>query len=292
MDDTSLSVRVEASSGDRPWIVLCNAVGVPHAIFDRLVDTLADAFSVVCWQTSLTEGDEPHGSPRFLTVDEQAAEATRILHRLGVTGFTGVSWCSGTEILYRLSRHPAFHVHGHCCLNGAFNLGADGPSSDWENTVEPLFHVLSTRPETVQGVSAMLKSAATAATEGGDPALEFPYSTPERLVGYAAQCLAMKQGRTLKGFVESEFTGLYLAGSDDAVQAPAISRRAADLSGSAFELVPGGGHAMMADVQEVCDRVRRYCELVSPRPRPGEPGPGEPRPGGPHPGERHPGGRP
>lgn len=266
MDGTSLSVRVESSARDRPWVVLCNAVGVPYAIFDRLVDTLSDAFSVVCWQTSLTEGDEPHGSPRHLGVDEQTAEVTRILQSLGVAGFTGVSWCSGTEILYRLSRDRAFHVHGHCCLNGAFNLGGDGPDSDWENTVEPLFHILSTRPETVRGVSAMLESAAAAATEGGDPALGFPYSTPERLVGYAAQCLAMKQGRTLKGFVESECNGLYLAGSEDAVQAAAISRRVAELSGSAFELVEGGGHAMMADDQPVCDRVRRYCELVSLRP--------------------------
>ncbi|MGP4025925.1 hypothetical protein [Actinomadura sp. 3N407] len=267
MDSTTLSVRVESSAEDRPWVVLCNTVGVPHAIFDRLVDTLASAFSVMCWQTPLTEGDKPHGNPRLLTVEEQTAEVTRVLHRLGVTSLTGVSWCSGTEILHRLSLDGAFHLHGHCCLNGAFNLGEDGPSSDWENTVEPLFEVLSTRPETVQGVSAMLKSAAIAATEGGDPALEFPYSTPERLVGYASQCLAMKRGRTLKGFVESESTGLYLAGSQDAVQAPAISRRAADLSGSAFELFEGGAHAMMADMQKVCDRVRHYCELVSPWPR-------------------------
>lgn len=269
MDGTSLSVRVESSAPDRPWVVLCNAVGVPYAVFDRLVDTLADAFSVVCWQTSLTEGDEPHGGPRHLGVDEQTAEVTQVLRGLGVTGFTGVSWCSGTEVLYRLSRDSAFQVYGHCCLNGAFNLGVDGPSSDWENTVEPLFHILSTRPETVRGVSAMLESAAAAATEGGDPALGFPYSTPERLVGYAAQCLAMKRGRTLKGFVESESTGLFLAGSEDAVQAAAISRRAADLSGAAFELVDGGGHAMMADDQSVCDRVRRYCEVVCPPPRPG-----------------------
>ncbi|MFD0685876.1 alpha/beta fold hydrolase [Actinomadura fibrosa] len=269
MDRTSLSVRVESAGPERPWIVICNAVGVPHAVFDRLVGTLAGAFSVVCWQTSLTEGDEPHGTPRFLTVDEQTAEVAGILHRLRITEFTGVSWCSGTEILYRLSRDEAFRVHGHCCVNGAFNLGADGPSSDWENTVEPLFHVLSTRPETVQGVSAMLNSAATAATEGGDPALQFPYSTPERLVGYAAQCLAMKRGRTLHGFVESEHTGLYLAGSKDAVQAPAISERAAELSGAGFERVEGGDHAMMAGMQRVCDRVRRYCELVVARPVPG-----------------------
>jgi len=262
LDSEFLSIRVE-SSANRPWAVLCNAVGVPHTIFDRLLETLAGSFSVLCWSTSLTEDDAPHGRPLHLTVEEQTAEVTRVLQRMSVAEFTGVSWCSGTEILHRLSCDGAFDVLGHCCINGAFNLGPDGPASEWESSVEPIFKLLSTRPETLPGVSSLLQAAASTATEGGDPALGFPYSTPERLVGYAAQCLAMKQSRTLEGFVKSRSAGLYLAGSEDAVQPPAIGRHAAHLSASSFEQIDRGGHAMMADIQAVCDRVRHYCEAVS-----------------------------
>jgi hypothetical protein len=125
--------------------------------------------------------------------------------------------------------------------------------------------LVSTRPETLAGLSALLKAAADAAAEGGgdDPALLFPYSTPERVVGYAAQCLEMKRSRTPAGFVRSEKVGLYLSGSADAVQPPAISRQAARLSASEYELIGGGGHAMMANLQQVCDRVRIYCEAVA-----------------------------
>jgi hypothetical protein len=258
-------MRVEFSAR-QPWVILCNTVGVPHTIFDRLLGTLAGSFSVLCWSTSLTEKDAPHGRPLNLTVEEQTMEVTQILQRLAVDEFIGISWCSGTEILHRLSRHGAFRVLGHCCINGAFNLGPDGPSSDWESTVEPIFQLLCTRPDTVHGVSTLLQSAAATATEGGDPALGFPYSTPERVVGYASQCLEMKRSRTFEGFVDSLSVGLYLSGSDDAVQSPAIARKAAHMSASSFELVEGGGHAMMADTQRVCDRVRRYCEAVSSQP--------------------------
>lgn len=262
MPDTRLSTRVESAAGG-PWVVLCNAVGVPHAIFDRLVATLAGEFRVLCWATPLTERDEPHGRPVRLAVDEQLAEVTGVLRGLGIREFTGVSWCSGTEVLYRLSRGGEFGVRGHCCVNGAFNLGPDGPSSPWEAAVEPIFRLICTRDDVLAGAAALLQSAAAAATEGGDPALAFPYSTPERLTGYAAQCLAMRHGRTARGFVESADVGLYLSGSADAVQPPAVSLRAAELAGSRFELIEGGGHAMMADAQPVCDRLREYCEAVS-----------------------------
>ncbi|WP_329521942.1 hypothetical protein [Spirillospora sp. NBC_01491] len=263
MDSAFLTMRVAAPE-HRPWVVVCNTVGVPDTVFDRLVATLADSHSVLTWSTSLTENDEPHGRPVGLATGDLVTAVTEFLHGLGVVEFTGVSWCSGTEILHRLSRSGEFRVVGHCCINGAFNLGPDGPSSDWENTVEPLFRLIGARPDALPGVSALLNSAADAATEGGDPALGFPYSTPERISGYAAQCLEMKRSRTLAGFVDSQRTGLYLSGSEDAVQAPAIARRAAELSASSFELVEGGHHAMMADTQRVCDRVREYCEAVAP----------------------------
>lgn len=258
MASALLSMRVEFSAG-RPWVVLCNTVGVPHTIFDRLLRTLAGSFSVLCWATSLTEKDAPHGRPLELTVAEQALEVTQTLRRLAVQEFIGVSWCSGTEILHRLSRYSAFRVLGHCCINGAFNLGPGGPSSDWENTVEPIFRLVCTQASVLPGVSALLQAAAAAPAESGDPALAFPFSTPERVIGYASQCLEMKRSRTFEGFVDSLSAGLYLSGSADAVQPPAVSRKAARLSASSFELVEGGGHAMMADTQRVCDRVREYC---------------------------------
>lgn len=245
-----------------PWVVICNTVGVPHTVFDRLLATLAGAFPALCWSTMLTEDDAPHGRPLTVTVEQQTAQVARGLRRLGVEEFIGVSWCSGTEILHRLSRDDSFRVLGHCCINGAFNLGPAGPCSEWENTVEPVFTMLSARPEVLPGVSGLLQAAAAAATEGGNPALAFPYSTPERVVGYAAQCLEMKRARTLEAVIRSGRPGLYLSGSMDKVQAPAISRRAAELAAGTFELVDGGSHAMMADSQRVCDRVRRYCEAI------------------------------
>ncbi|MEV6976576.1 hypothetical protein [Kitasatospora sp. NPDC093806] len=256
--NTAMSFRVEASAG-RPWVVLCNTVGVPHAVFDRLLAELAGSFSVVCWSTSLTERDEPAGKPVELTVEEQTAEVTERLKSFGVREFVGVSWCSGTEILYRLSQHEAFRVLGHCCLNPAFNLGPEGPCSEWERSIEPIFQVLCDRPEVLPGVSALLGAAAASATRGGDPSLAFPYSTPERVLGYAAQCLGMKRGRTFEGFVRSVGPGLYLAGSADEVQPFAVSRTAAQRSGAGFELIDGGHHAMVADLPEVSARVREYC---------------------------------
>lgn len=265
MEPAHLDVRAEYAA-DRPWVVVCNTVGVPHAVFDRLLDTLADSFSVLCWSTALTEGGAPHGRPLAPTAEELVAEATRTLRRSAVREFVGISWCSGTEILHRLSRSGDFRVTGHCCVNGAFNLGPDGPSSDWERGVEPLFRRILARPEILPGVSTLLKASAETATEGGHPALEFPYSTPERVLGYAAQCLEMKRSRTFEGFVDSDHRGLYLSGSQDGVQPSAVSRTAAARSGATFEAVEGGRHAMMADFPRVCERLRQYCEAVSPRP--------------------------
>ncbi|MBT2208335.1 MULTISPECIES: alpha/beta fold hydrolase [Actinomadura] len=265
MSSAHLDVRADAAPG-LPWVVVCNTVGVPHTVFDRLAATLAGRFSVLRWSTGLTERDAPHGRPLDLTVDAHAEEAARLLRKHGVTEFVGVSWCSGTEILHRLSRGGDAAVRGFCCVNGAFDLGPDGPSSGWEGTVEPLFQVIRSRPESVEGVSALLRTAADTAAEGGDPALRFPYSTPERLIGYAGQCLEMKRSRTAMGFVRSLAPGLYLSGSADGVQPPAVTEAAARLSGSPFELVEGGGHAMMAGSQAVCDRIRAYCETVPPGP--------------------------
>jgi hypothetical protein len=75
-----------------------------------------------------------------------------------------------------------------------------------------------------------------------------------------------RNNRHPQGFIDSLSTGLYLSGAADAVQPPAVSRKAAQLSASSFELIDGGGHAMMADAQEACDRVRQYCEAVLLRP--------------------------
>lgn len=104
----------------RVTVVVVNALGMPWAALERLMETLAPSYDVVTWESRgapNADGNLDEVSARFVRHVEDLED---VLANIGVRSAHILGWCTGSDVgLEFLIRHPS-SVVSLVCLNSGF----------------------------------------------------------------------------------------------------------------------------------------------------------------------------
>jgi pimeloyl-ACP methyl ester carboxylesterase len=254
------------NSRDSP-VLMFNAVGIPSAIFDPIMNSLCGRHMVVTWE-SRGLPSPGHLGPAGFAYENHVDDAERIFSAFGLTRVHLVGWCSGADVavLFAL-RHPT-RVATLTLINGAYGFQDDGLSSEYEDSLTRLFEGFLRKPGAQNTIHRALLSLVASPMISDDPLemqlrdiLLYPFQTPDRLGVYARLCLAVKNGRRIDTFEQIRAPTLYISALGDPVQPYRSSVHAHELTpGSQLRILAEGDHNILYTRAEVAGFVDDFID--------------------------------
>jgi pimeloyl-ACP methyl ester carboxylesterase len=245
--------------GDIP-IVLINALGQSLVYWSRLFDILCRNHCVLIW--------EPRGisSTTDFCLGDHVADLERILGREAISRCHLVGWCTGPKVAMEFYRRRPDMIESMVFLNPS--LKGPGLSKDldtaYESNLEPLFQMLSQRPDMTAFVRNALESSLSLETEEDESNFPTaavsamnvdlkqhvlqPFHSELSTISYARQLLDFWSQDAATFAADIRVPVLLLTAEFDQIASPAMAQAVRDLiPETEYVEIPGATHYCLYD---------------------------------------------
>jgi pimeloyl-ACP methyl ester carboxylesterase len=255
-DGKPLAVYYRHEPG-RPTVLLFNAVGISHRIFDTLTAELAQRYSVLTWETRALPSRAGADFVDAATFEGQRhlEDAQAVLDWCGVPVAHVVGWCSGANVAIDFHLWQPDRVASLVLLNGAYGFTEPALISQYESQLEQMFRQYLSNPHIEHFIHRTLSSMISEST-ADLPATETdlkdmlmaPFASTDSLRDYARLCLGVKAARKTDIFGRITVPAFYVAGTRDEIQPHSATERAHELTAhSALDVRPGDHYMVFTD---------------------------------------------
>jgi pimeloyl-ACP methyl ester carboxylesterase/nucleoside-diphosphate-sugar epimerase len=226
-------------------LVILNALGQGLHYWTPLVHQLMQRYRVLLWEPRGTRGTESS-----FRLGDQVDDLEAILRNEDVRSCRLCAWCTGPKVAVELyARRPEL-VASMVFLMGAFKPfeGKEGLNTPYEQTLEPICHILARRPEAAGSVIRSLQASVTSSVPEAWQGLEpqslgamvlgmmnrelkphvmAPFQDGPTVVRYAHQLLDFWSHAVETRAPEVKVPVLLVGAEYDRIASPEISRAAA-----------------------------------------------------------------
>lgn len=246
-----------ATAGDRPPLVVVNALGQPVDCWFPLLAELAPYRPVLLWQARATR---PDGRP--VLFDEQVADVLAVLGRTGSPRCHLLGWCTGVKVAFAARAAEPGRVASMVALNASVKTSDTDEEDDvgYERNLASLARTVRSRPAWAARLSAMFAPDAAgdeAPTDAGaalaapGPALRrllaAPFAEVESMLAYCAQMLDFWRRPVWPDDVPDLPVLAVDAQHDQVVSTVRARRVLADLPDLTRIEIAGAGHQSLVD---------------------------------------------
>lgn len=253
-------------------VLLINAFGIPHAVFDRLESKLALDHFVVSWESRGVPSERGLFSEKYCDMGTQVADALAVLDWGKIDRANIVGWCSGAQVALRLaSQHPD-RVRKLVLLNGTYRLpdGLIPQTAHYRDMRSVMGRIASSRAQAAWWVRNMPQRPSPRPSNGGPSAggvlsealvalVTHPFRTAESLYRYANLVTRFYDEPDHAWADDITKPTLIVTGEQDDVAHVDTSREIARrIRVSVLHELPNGNHYSLVDSPEISETVAAF----------------------------------